>query len=639
MNTLTRKRTIAKLNLTKAYNKLKDIISDFEKDTKINKTKIEFEIKTFEENFKHLNNIQEEIELIIDEDQLENESAQAEEFISEKREALIEASDILRKICEKPEPTENKTSHSNGATSTKLNARLPKLELPKFNGDHTKWQTFWDKFNAIVDESDISDINKFTYLQSLLRDEAQQSIAGLSLTAENYKFAREILENRFGQKERIISGHIQKLLQMATNKKAESQEQLWRLHDQIQINIRSLENLGISGSTYGVILVPIIMHLLPESIRYEYTRHCEGKERDLDYLLTFLQEEIRRREKAQIYLPAPSDQQRQKAYSHRSTTSMLQGVNQTRNVFCAFCSNEDHNSVSCPKVQTLSTPERKELIRKLRLCFRCLSKGHLVSECKKKYKCKECKRDHNTLLCPNKTNTTNQHEQGGQTQPPHQIRGEYNSQFLGVARETKNIDLASQYVNTGQCSTLLQVAHTEINNTKITVMLDTGSDRSYITRSTAQKLDLVSKQKDTVALATFGGKGVKCSSAEVYNLNMGEKVLTLLGIKTICKPLYRKCVPVEHLLPFRLYQPNENLNEGVMNQIDILIGIDHYYDVLNPAIVCMSGGLVCQNSMFGYIISGTYPGIREALTSATLLCQNCEPLEKTMKIWHGHLIL
>ena len=31
--------------------------------------------------------------------------------------------------------------------------RLPKLTLPKFSGDPTKWTTFWDSFNSAVNEN------------------------------------------------------------------------------------------------------------------------------------------------------------------------------------------------------------------------------------------------------------------------------------------------------------------------------------------------------------------------------------------------------------------------------------------------------------------------------------------------------
>ena len=40
--------------------------------------------------------------------------------------------------------------------------RLPKITLPRFNGDVTKWNTFWDSFDsAIHSNTDIANIDKF----------------------------------------------------------------------------------------------------------------------------------------------------------------------------------------------------------------------------------------------------------------------------------------------------------------------------------------------------------------------------------------------------------------------------------------------------------------------------------------------
>ena len=82
--------------------------------------------------------------------------------------------------------------------------KLPKLELPKFSGDIIEWQTFWDKFKATVDSSELPVITKFPYLQSLLEREANASISGLALTSDNYAIACKVLEERFGKKEQIV---------------------------------------------------------------------------------------------------------------------------------------------------------------------------------------------------------------------------------------------------------------------------------------------------------------------------------------------------------------------------------------------------------------------------------------------------
>ena len=47
--------------------------------------------------------------------------------------------------------------------------RLPKLTMRQFDGDLTKWSTFWDSFESSIHNSrELSCVDKFNYLNSLL---------------------------------------------------------------------------------------------------------------------------------------------------------------------------------------------------------------------------------------------------------------------------------------------------------------------------------------------------------------------------------------------------------------------------------------------------------------------------------------
>ncbi len=77
-------------------------------------------------------------------------------------------------------------------------SKLLKLTLPKFKGQVTKWGSFWDSYSSSIhDNSEISKINKFNYLNSLLEGAALRAIQGLTLTGANYDSAIQILKDRF----------------------------------------------------------------------------------------------------------------------------------------------------------------------------------------------------------------------------------------------------------------------------------------------------------------------------------------------------------------------------------------------------------------------------------------------------------
>ena len=83
---------------------------------------------------------------------------------------------------------------SASATSRSVYHRLPKLDLPTFEGDVLEWQSFWDSYeSAIHINKYLSDVQRFTYLKSLLKYEALQTVSGFAITNTNYSKAVALL--------------------------------------------------------------------------------------------------------------------------------------------------------------------------------------------------------------------------------------------------------------------------------------------------------------------------------------------------------------------------------------------------------------------------------------------------------------
>ena len=305
---VVRARTSAKSWLTQAEKTLNELLS--RPETEVSTTQIEFAIEQYEKRLDTFDACQRRVEEAeLTEEQLMREIVQAADFRDERNRCLVMAKELLIKLNRKDRETVgNAEAGDDGSTtptrptprSTRTEARLPKIEMPKFDGEVTQWQSFWDQFRAIIDNSEQSNVNKFSDLRSLLTGEALASIKGLALTAENYVTAKTILERRFGRKERIIFGHLQEMLSVNKLSTA-ANDSLWTLFDTIQTHVRSLEKLDIKGDKYGVILTPLILHQLPSNIRLEWAHVGEGHEGDLDFLLEFLYDEIRRRERSQTF--------------------------------------------------------------------------------------------------------------------------------------------------------------------------------------------------------------------------------------------------------------------------------------------------------------------------------------------------
>ena len=84
--------------------------------------------------------------------------------------------------------------------------RLPKISLPYFSGDILQWQSFWDSYESTIHSSvNLTDVQKFTYLKSQLEGSAASVIEGFAMTNANYARAIDLLQERFGQQQKITT--------------------------------------------------------------------------------------------------------------------------------------------------------------------------------------------------------------------------------------------------------------------------------------------------------------------------------------------------------------------------------------------------------------------------------------------------
>ena len=76
-------------------------------------------------------------------------------------------------------------------------------------------------------------------------------------------------------------------------------------------------------------------------------------------------------------------------------------------------------------------------------------------------------------------------------------------------------------------------------------------------------------------------------------------------IPTICAPVYRPDIPLHVLQSFEELSIEADCSDGGEVQIDVLIGLDAYWKFTNAGIVRGPEGLVAQESVFGWVLSGS----------------------------------
>ena len=475
---------------------------------------------------------------------------------------------------------------------------LPKIELPQFSGNILEWVTFWEQFSAIVLQSKMPDISKFTYLLSSLKGEARRCIEGIPLTASNFNVACELLEKRYGKAERIIYAHVQALMRIDFSNPRDACNELFA-------HVRCLENLGISPDQYGVILTPMVVSKLPGHMRLDWARQCEGKESDLGFLMNFVLEEVEKIERSETY-KAPAVNQGKKPGERRNdrgerrndrgehrglpTASALTSDGKPK---CELCE-KVHRTENCFAFLKLSIPERWQKVKTSGICFVCLKRGHFADKCSGK--CSRCNGRHHELCCSTE-----------QTQ----------AKEVSAALASKTQDYSTCY----------QIAEAFCGKRKINILFDSGSDRSYVSSNIVRFVRPRFMGRQELKVCSFGGSAVPLS-ADTYELKLktrhsGTVVLRALEVPQICSPLRRCKLLPEDLLPLSVSDLAAEPNT-LMSSIDVLIGLDQYWDLVGSHQMRVDNGLMAQRSAFGWLLSGKVgSSAGDGLVSHQLFTEGC----------------
>jgi NADH dehydrogenase/NADH:ubiquinone oxidoreductase subunit G len=251
---------------------LSKLIENIDQSTNLEEIKhnIRNRIKKLESTFETFLKIQVEIELIVcdEPEQLAIETEEGERIQNLYYKRISEAELVISEELIEKETSTNESIHLNvlnnkvSSMQSKAHIRLPTISLPTFDGTFTAWCSFFDAFNTLIhNNSDLTNIQRLTYLKSSLKGEPFELVSTLDITELNYNIALDTLKKRYDNKRRIINSHVSNILNIQSITR-ESATQLKDLINTMQTQINCLTSLGVKVKYWDAILISLIISKL-----------------------------------------------------------------------------------------------------------------------------------------------------------------------------------------------------------------------------------------------------------------------------------------------------------------------------------------------------------------------------------------
>ena len=194
----------------------------------------------------------------------------------------------------------------------------------------------------------------------------------------------------------------------------------------------------------------------------------------------------------------------------RSTATTL--VSKESLQACCYC-NQEHHPVDCTVVSEVDA--HKQILRKGGTCYLCLPRGHLSRHCLSFNKCRLCQERHHTSIC-----STN----AGQTSTDHTT--EKTTSSLNPSAPVFQPMTQTLHASTAK-PVLLQAATAWTcnpsdcrRNKKLYIVMDGGSQRSYITTSAREAICLPTTDRKRLAIAAFGSKCMEPRLCDVVRVKV-----------------------------------------------------------------------------------------------------------------------
>ncbi|EFO85539.1 hypothetical protein CRE_29148 [Caenorhabditis remanei] len=504
---------------------------------------------------------------------------------------------------------------------------IENTRISKFKGNVWEFEAFWTQFEELIHKSEQPDLFKFNKLLNLLEGEPRELIARFKITGDNYNKAIALLKKRYNDQEQIVS-QLTAQLKKETATSGHTTDQR-KLFEKILITTNQLKDYQENVDTRMMKdeIVSKFAHRIQEDV-YKKKLDSPG-EWTLDKILEDLENVIIREESLNMLLKKEektknmdnSTQKQQKSKDNKRDNKTPFRKNDDP---CIFCKEKGHFFGHCP---TKPNPmDRLQILKTEARCTRCTKTGHTPKDCKSKM-CPVCNKDHHSSCC---------FEKHKEALPPKTFKKQ--DQKKSSSSSTTTAAMALQGDNTvcemdnsdnkpdeihtiasaktrgtnrGFIPTIVTKAYNHSTGQweGITVMLDSGSDQTFITRNLLNRWNLPNLGEVKVDANAFD------SACQQKQFGRSRIQLRLKDTR-IQMDVYVADSLVGHIskaplthrdMQFLLKEKLE-LNEDSLrttSEPDMILGTDYWMEIVTGQLIQMPSGIGLIKTKDGFATMGS----------------------------------
>lgn len=494
-------------------------------------------------------------------------------------------------------------------------AKLPKINVPTFNGDFRKFLDFKALYENLVHNDDnIPPVRKMHYLKESLVDEATATLANLAVSEDGYKEAWSRVIAKYDNKRLIIHTHFNDLF---AAEKLKSESNLRLLVDRFDSAIRGLRICNVNPDNWSPILAYMMYTRLDPKTRSDFDnqtidnatyfafktlfKFCETRAHNI---------EARKFEEMPPVTPVPKLSATSKPAT--SKRSFL-----TAKSSCIACK-EQHLLIDCNMFKSISPSERLNLVRANKMCVNCFSRLHTTSACPSPKRCRNCAKAHHTLLHlpgvpkPNPVSSASTTEAKAITSaaPTSNTETKFSSN-VSVSSNKKFIMLPSALVRF-ECEKVSGL---------VRILIDDCSQPTLISDAFVRKFRLpISKIDNNNPVHGVGFDNLNVSHSckllltsriNSFGIDIEAEVIPAAAIRyTVNSVSWKECpdrfreIKNYQLADPAFYSPSPNIDN-----IDILLGAE-FSELCKINESVQIEQLTLRNTQFGWTLIGKFPAVQ-----------------------------